>query len=98
MISACGLSGLVYYAMGTIHCGWLYGGFYRTKLRQLFSLPEAPHGDGFVHCCCCVCSLSQEYRELKNRGADPSLGWEANVEKWKRQGLKPPIPATGMDR
>ncbi|XVF86037.1 hypothetical protein PTKIN_Ptkin17bG0168500 [Pterospermum kingtungense] len=95
---SCGLSGLVYYAMTAIHCGWLYGGIYRTKLRQLFSLPEVPFGDRFVHCCCCVCSLSQEYRELRNRGSDPSIGWQANVEKWKRVGLKPPITAPGMDR
>ncbi|XP_022775810.1 protein PLANT CADMIUM RESISTANCE 9-like [Durio zibethinus] len=68
---SCGISGLVYYAMGNIHCEWLYAGLYRTKLRQLFSLPEAPYGDRFVHCCCCPCSLSQEYRELKNRGPIP---------------------------
>ncbi|XP_021299863.1 protein PLANT CADMIUM RESISTANCE 9-like [Herrania umbratica] len=93
-----GLSCLVYYAMNSIHCAWLYGGLYRTKLRQVFSLPETPCGDNLVHCCCCLCSLSQEYRELKNRGVDPSIGWQANVEKWKRGGLKPPISPPGMNR
>ncbi|TKY69382.1 PLANT CADMIUM RESISTANCE 9 [Spatholobus suberectus] len=70
---------------------WLYGATYRSKLRRLFSLPEEPYSDSFVHCCCCVCSLTQEYKELKNRRIDPSIGWEGNVEKWKREGVEPPI-------
>ncbi|OMP06791.1 hypothetical protein COLO4_07889 [Corchorus olitorius] len=84
--------------MTSIHCGWLYGSIYRTKLRKLFSLPAAPCGDHPVHGFCCLCSLTQEYRELKNRGADPSIGWEANVNKWKREGLKPPITLPTMER
>ncbi|KAJ0037258.1 hypothetical protein Pint_23301 [Pistacia integerrima] len=96
--TACKLQGLVYYAMAAIGCGWLYGGAYRSKLRRLFSLPEAPCRDWVVHCFCCICSLTQEYRELKNRGADPSIGWKANVEKWNREGLKPPIVAPDMCR
>ncbi|XP_031400204.1 protein PLANT CADMIUM RESISTANCE 9-like isoform X2 [Punica granatum] len=79
-------------------CPCLYGSLYRTKLRRLFSLPEAPYSDLVVHSCCCICSLSQEYREFKNRGINPSLGWEANVEKWKAEGLTPPIIADGMSR
>ncbi|CAB4295582.1 unnamed protein product [Prunus armeniaca] len=39
-----------------------------------------------------------EYRELKNHGIDPSIGWQANVEKWNREGIKPPIVESGMDR
>ncbi|KAJ6721110.1 DUF614 FAMILY PROTEIN-RELATED [Salix viminalis] len=89
--TSCRLQGLVYYAMSHIGCAWLYGGVYRSKLRGFLSLPETPCADWLVHCCCCVCSLSQEYRELKNRGADPSLGWQANVERWNREGLEPPF-------
>ncbi|BAT98981.1 hypothetical protein LR48_Vigan06g130500 [Vigna angularis] len=73
---------------------WLNGAIYRSKLRRLFSLPEEPYSDSFVHCCCCVCSLTQEFRELINRGINPSLGWEGNVEKWKREGVEPPIVPT----
>jgi len=25
-------------------------------------------------------------------------GWQANVEKWNQEGLKPPLAAPGMDR
>lgn len=25
-------------------------------------------------------------------------GWQANVEKWNREGIKPPIVESGMDR
>ncbi|XP_059649461.1 protein PLANT CADMIUM RESISTANCE 9-like [Cornus florida] len=97
--TSCGVGGLIYYALGAVGCGWLYACTYRTKLRHLFSLPEAPCADVLVHCCCCVCSLSQEYRELKNRGVDPSIGWQSNVEKWHQEGVTvPPIAALGMNR
>ncbi|KAI9169161.1 hypothetical protein LWI28_007922 [Acer negundo] len=72
--NSCKIQGLVYYAMARIGCGWLYGGIYRSKMRRHLSLPEAPCSDWLLHCCCCVCALTQEYRELKNRGANPSLG------------------------
>ncbi|MCD7456230.1 hypothetical protein HAX54_030943 [Datura stramonium] len=90
---------LLAYAMGSIHCGWIYGRRYRRKLREIFKLPETPYSDTFTSCCCCVCGICQEYRELQNRGANPSLGWEGNVEKWKREGLTvPPIPTSPMNR
>ncbi|CAK9159584.1 unnamed protein product [Ilex paraguariensis] len=90
----------LYYALSSVGCGWLYACTYRSKLRGLFKLPEAPCVDGLVHGSCCLCAISQEYRELKNRGVDPSIGWEANVEKWKREGVtSPPIAAApGMAR
>ncbi|KAJ7943187.1 Protein PLANT CADMIUM RESISTANCE 2 [Quillaja saponaria] len=88
----------IYYALCAVGCGGLYASTYRTKLRRLFSLPEEPCGDWLVHCCCCVCSLTQEYRELKNRGVDPTIGWEANVEKWNREGMTPPMVAPNMAR
>ncbi|KAJ9140710.1 hypothetical protein P3X46_031322 [Hevea brasiliensis] len=96
--TSCGLAGLLYYATASIGCGWLYACTYRSKLRGLFSLPEAPCADWLVHCCCCACSLCQEYRELKNRGVDPSIGWQANVDEWSRERLQPPFVAPGMDR
>ncbi|GMY18326.1 protein PLANT CADMIUM RESISTANCE 9-like [Fagus crenata] len=91
-------AGLIYCGLGPKICGALYAGTYRSKLRGLFSLPKEPCADWLVHWCCCVCSITQEYRELQNRGIDPSLGWEGNVEKWKREGCVPPIVAPGMSR
>ncbi|XAR65409.1 hypothetical protein NMG60_11009533 [Bertholletia excelsa] len=97
--TSCCVAGLIYCALGSKCCGKLYSLTFRSKLRKLFSLPEDPYSDTFVHCCCCVCALAQEYRELKNRGFDPALGWEANVEKWERNGVTvPPIVAPGMAR
>ncbi|KAL1125407.1 hypothetical protein V6Z11_A13G042100 [Gossypium hirsutum] len=37
-----------------------------------------------VHFCCCPLALCQEYRELKNRGFDMEIGWEANMDRQKR--------------
>ncbi|XP_021866956.1 protein PLANT CADMIUM RESISTANCE 7 [Spinacia oleracea] len=80
--------------------GWkaMYAAGYRRRLREMFKLPEDPHSDCLVHEFCCVCALTQEFRELKNRGADPSLGWQGNLEKWNREGLKEPPIQTRMAR
>ncbi|CAL5419140.1 unnamed protein product [Camellia sinensis] len=64
---------MIYIALGYAGCASMYGCTYRTKLRGLFGLPEGSIPDGLVHCLCCFCALCQDYRELKNRGADPSL-------------------------
>ncbi|KAK1264403.1 Protein PLANT CADMIUM RESISTANCE 8 [Acorus gramineus] len=47
---------------------------YRGRLRQRFNLVEAPTEDWIAHAFCPCCALCQEFRELKNRGIDPSLG------------------------
>jgi len=43
-------------------------------MRAQYDLPEAPCMDCLVHFCCEACALCQEYRELKNRGFDLSIG------------------------
>ncbi|CAN1751305.1 hypothetical protein LINPERHAP1_LOCUS4285 [Linum perenne] len=45
-----------------------------------------------LHWCCTPCVLCQEYRELKNRGLNPSKGWEA------ASAMAPPEIAIGMPR
>ncbi|KAF5940210.1 hypothetical protein HYC85_021377 [Camellia sinensis] len=96
---ACFAASMIYMALGYAGCASMYGCTYRTKLRGLFGLPEGSIPDGLVHCLCCFCALCQDYRELKNRGADPSLGWEANVEKWNQEGITaPPVAEPGMAR
>ncbi|KAJ1389448.1 PLAC8 motif-containing protein [Sesbania bispinosa] len=87
-------AGCIYLLLGSPGFAGLYSATYRSKLRRLFSLPEEPFSDSFLHCCCCVCALTQEYRELTNRRIDPSIGWEGNVEKWKREGVEAPIIPT----
>ncbi|OMO60664.1 hypothetical protein CCACVL1_23966 [Corchorus capsularis] len=75
----------------------LYSCFYRNKLRKQYNLVGGGCGDCFRHCCCETCALTQEYRELKNRGFDPSIGWHANVE--RNQGLAmAPVVEKGMSK
>ncbi|XP_057416262.1 cell number regulator 1-like [Lotus japonicus] len=85
--STCTCGGTIYgtlLALTGLAC--LYSCSYRSKLRAEYDLPEAPCMDCLVHFCCETCALCQEYRELKNRGFDMSIGWEANMER-QRQGV-----------
>ncbi|XP_012572551.1 protein PLANT CADMIUM RESISTANCE 7-like isoform X2 [Cicer arietinum] len=98
--STCTCDGTIYgslLAMTGLAC--LYSCYYRSKLRAQYDLPEAPCMDCLVHFCCETCALCQEYRELKNRGFDLSIGWEANMER-QRQAVTvaPPIISPAMTR
>ncbi|KAJ7565909.1 hypothetical protein O6H91_02G080400 [Diphasiastrum complanatum] len=70
--SSCLVNGLIYVAgcmlMVPCFCSWGY----RKKLRQKYNLPEEPYSDFWTHFCFEPCALCQEYRELKNRGVDPT--------------------------
>lgn len=73
--AACTCEGSIYgtlLALTGLSC--LYSCYYRSKMRAQYDLPEAPCMDCFVHFCCETCALCQEYRELKNRGYDMSIG------------------------
>jgi hypothetical protein len=54
--------------------GCLYSCCYRSRLRGQYALKEKPCADCCVHWFCEPCALCQEYRELKNRGYDMSIG------------------------
>ncbi|ONK55689.1 uncharacterized protein A4U43_UnF90, partial [Asparagus officinalis] len=72
--TSCGTSGALYALLQwftCLHC--VYSCAYRSKLRAQYNLGESPCNDCFVHCCCEPCALSQEYRELRNRGFDMSI-------------------------
>ncbi|MBA0550857.1 hypothetical protein Golob_021768 [Gossypium lobatum] len=47
-----------------------YSCFYRSKLRKQYKLKGGGCGDCMLHFCCETCALTQEYRELQNRGFD----------------------------
>ncbi|XP_071739274.1 cell number regulator 10-like [Rutidosis leptorrhynchoides] len=53
---------------------WIYSWLYRSKMRQQYNLPQEPCHDCCVNFCCEKCALCQEYRELKHRGFQMSLG------------------------
>ncbi|CAH8358859.1 unnamed protein product [Eruca vesicaria subsp. sativa] len=91
-------AGLIHLALGFVGCCWLYAFPSRSRLREHFALPEKPCSDYWVHICCTPCAICQESRELKNQGADPSLGWVSNIEKWRRDKITPPIVVPGMKR
>lgn len=80
--TSCAVSGTLYALLlyfTSFPC--FYSCFYRKRVRSKFNLAEEPCGDCLVHFFCEFCALCQEYRELKNRGFDPSLGWAGNLEK-----------------
>lgn len=87
IFAACTCGGAIYgtlLSLSGLAC--LYSCYYRSKLRAQYDLPEAPCMDCLVHFCCETCALCQEYRELKNRGFDLSIGntyltcdWQINI-------------------
>ncbi|MBA0823687.1 hypothetical protein Goarm_020404 [Gossypium armourianum] len=96
--TSCGASGARYILIMCI-TGFpgLYSCFYRSKLRKQYRLKGGCCGDCMRHLYCELCALTQEYRELQNRGLDMSIGWHANVE--KNQGLAmAPVVEKGMSK
>ncbi|KAK9051039.1 hypothetical protein SSX86_027664 [Deinandra increscens subsp. villosa] len=81
----------------TGNCQWIYSCIYRSKLRKQYMLPEEPCDDCLVHCFCELCAICQEYRELKYRGLEPSLGWKENLARQSQGITMPPVPPSEME-
>ncbi|XP_074558865.1 cell number regulator 10-like [Curcuma longa] len=103
--TSCGASGALYTLIAAVSgCQWIYSWFYRSKLRAQYNLPESPCCDCCVHFCCESCALCQEYRELKARGFDMTIGWNLNMERRQQAGgmvgmtTRPPAMQDGMMR
>ncbi|XP_039162676.1 cell number regulator 1-like [Eucalyptus grandis] len=96
--TSCVAGGLVYDLLAHAGVVCLYTCSYRTKLRVLHSLQEDPRANCLVHSCCIYYALCQEYRELKNRGFEPSIGWVANVQKMNQGAATMPPMTQGMGR
>ncbi|PWA81935.1 PLAC8 motif-containing protein [Artemisia annua] len=95
----CGLNGVLYAIIETLTCcGCLYSCAYRTSMRSQYRLRETPCNDCLVHFCCERCALCQEYRELKHRGFDVSIGWHGNRERQNFGLQMPPVAPGGMYR
>ncbi|PKA63105.1 Protein plant cadmium resistance 2 [Apostasia shenzhenica] len=97
--SSCGSSGALYGLICLItgfQC--IYSCFYRSKMRRQYSLRESPCGDCLIHCCCEPCALCQEYRELKRRGFNMAIGWQANLERQGAGAMVPPPVEGDMSR
>ncbi|XP_004297458.1 PREDICTED: protein PLANT CADMIUM RESISTANCE 2-like [Fragaria vesca subsp. vesca] len=100
--TSCGASGALYALIAFVTgCSCIYSCFYRSKMRQQYSLEESPCGDCLVHCFCEACALCQEYRELESRGFNMSIGWHGNMDARNHQvamGSVPPMVEGGMSR
>ncbi|KAH7679741.1 PLAC8 motif-containing protein [Dioscorea alata] len=99
--SSCVMNGCIYWLISCVtgNCGWIYSCSYRKKMRSQYLLAESPCNDCLVHCFCEHCALCQEYRELKRRGFNMNIGWEANMEKQGRgQAVLAPNVQGGMTR
>ncbi|KAK6927962.1 PLAC8 motif-containing protein [Dillenia turbinata] len=102
--TSCGVSALLYAAiLAFIGCPCIISCSYRTKLRSKFNLVESPASDWIIHTFCDYCALCQEYRELRNRGFDPAIGWNGNMARFHNQqqmqvGMVPPTNQTMMGR
>nr|GEV38409.1 protein plant cadmium resistance 2-like [Tanacetum cinerariifolium] len=97
--TSCGVHGTLYTVIALFTgCQWLYSCMYRSKMRQQYMLMEEPCNDCILHCCCERCALCQEYRELKHRGFDMSLGWDGNMARQNQGVVTPPFPPAEMKR
>ncbi|MCL7029225.1 hypothetical protein MKW94_014744 [Papaver nudicaule] len=70
----------------------------KSKLRAIYDLEEDPCGDCLVHLFCELCALCQEHRELRNRGFDMGMGWQANMDRRGRRATTAPVVNGGMKR
>ncbi|GKV01531.1 hypothetical protein SLEP1_g14081 [Rubroshorea leprosula] len=95
---SCSSRGFLYGVLALTGFACFYSCFYRSKLRAQYDLPEEPCADCMVHFCCPGCALCQEYRELRNRGFDMSIGWEANMDRQKRGITLAPAVVPAMSR
>ncbi|XP_072979644.1 cell number regulator 2-like [Typha angustifolia] len=97
--TSCGTSGALYgLILALTGCQWIYSCMYRSKLRAQYNLPESPCADCCVHFCCECCALCQQYRELKNRGFDMTIGWQLNMERQGAAAATQPPFMQGMGR
>ncbi|GAV66647.1 PLAC8 domain-containing protein [Cephalotus follicularis] len=100
--TSCGASGALYGLIAWMTgCPCIYSCFYRSKLRKQYMLEEGTCNDCCTHFWCEGCALCQEYRELKSRGFDMSLGWQGNVDRQNQgvyMGSTAPVMQPGMNR
>ncbi|WZZ83370.1 hypothetical protein YC2023_103942 [Brassica napus] len=86
--NSCGTAGALYTLISCFTgCGCIYSCFYRGKMRAQYNIGGNDCGDCLKHFFCELCALTQQYRELKNRGFNMDLGWSGNVQRQQNQGV-----------
>lgn len=89
--TSCTSGSFMYILLAPALCScWILASSYRKKLRKKYSLVQAPAEDWIMHLFCPFCSLCQEFRELKCRGLDPTLGWMGYLAKQHEETLTIP--------
>ncbi|KAL3690208.1 hypothetical protein R1sor_016517 [Riccia sorocarpa] len=87
----CQTAGIIYALAFWLGIPCLYSFVYRTRMRHRFNLREDPLSDFCVHFWCECCALAQEYRELRYRGIDPTLGFDMQRDAIM-QAMNAPVP------
>nr|XP_010932737.1 protein PLANT CADMIUM RESISTANCE 2 [Elaeis guineensis] len=96
---SCGAAGSLYVIIAILTgCQWIYSWSYSSELRFEYNLPGSPCYDCCVHFWCESCALCRDYRELKNRGYDMTIGWQMNKERRCQVATQPPIMQRAMMR
>ncbi|RRT45492.1 hypothetical protein BHE74_00039122 [Ensete ventricosum] len=89
--TSCTLGSFMYILLVPALCTcWILGAHYRQQLRKKYNLISSPAQDRTLHLFCPCCSLCQEFRELHNRGLDPSQGWMGYLAKQQETRTLPP--------
>ncbi|XP_021909970.1 protein PLANT CADMIUM RESISTANCE 2-like [Carica papaya] len=99
--TSCGASGALYVILSALTgCGCLYSYCYRTKMREQYNIEGNDCQDCLAHFFCELCALTQQYRELQNRGYNMILGWNGNAEQQGRgvPMTRPPAVEGGMTK
>ncbi|XP_021910018.1 protein PLANT CADMIUM RESISTANCE 2-like [Carica papaya] len=99
--TTCQTSGALYAILAVLTgCACLYSYCYRSKMRKEYELKGNACEDCLAHCCCELCALTQQYRELQNRGFNMSIGWNANMEQMSHVVVvtRAPVVEVGMTR
>ncbi|XP_056162515.1 proline-rich receptor-like protein kinase PERK12 [Syzygium oleosum] len=97
--TSCLTGALLYFFLFLVICHWNIGVRYRRRLRNAFQIAETPVTDQLAHVLCPLCSLCQEFRELKYRGLDPFQGYQgviAGILHEQRQQGAAIIPPTSQ--
>ncbi|KAI6681555.1 hypothetical protein NL676_035436 [Syzygium grande] len=92
----CLTGAFLYFFLFLVICHWNIGVWYRKRLWNVFQISETPVTDWLAHILCPLCSLCQEFQELKYRGLDPFLGYQGVIagilheQSQQREGNIPP--------
>ncbi|XP_056162444.1 uncharacterized protein LOC115684218 [Syzygium oleosum] len=77
--TSCLTGAFLYFFLFLVLCHWNVGVRYRKRIRDAFQIADTPVTDRIAHTLCPLCSLCQEFRELKYRGLDPFLGYQGVI-------------------